>query len=82
MALLVVSLIASTLGTKDSLRDGQLCGSIMVKDLMLLLFGILDHYLLLLGEGVVVAADLADESIACGRAFDQQQFETQRAKLH
>ena len=66
LPLLVVGLVASALGTEDAVGDGQL-GYLLVllDDLQFVLFGVADDYLLLPGERVEVAAELADEPVAC-----------------
>lgn len=65
LPLLVVCLVASALGTQHAVSDGQLRDLlILLDDLQLVLFGVADDYLLLLGKRVEVAAELADEPVA------------------
>lgn len=82
LPLLVVGLLAPAAGTQHSSHGQVLGGLVLLHHFQFLLLGVLDDCLLLTHEGVVVPAELADESVPSGGTLDQQQFEAEGTKFH
>ena len=67
----------------ESIGDGQILDFLILFDYFQFgIFGVLDDYFLLTGQGVVVPAKFADESMSVVGVFNEEQFEAEGTKLH
>ena len=83
LPLLIIRPITPALRTQNRMTDRQLLYLLILLDnLQLLLLGVFNYDLLLLGEREEVPAELTYQPVPCCRALDEEQLEAKRTKFH